>query len=98
MITIILQSFGKLFILYPEVALLPVLILGLFYFKSKNKFILITTIFWLLYMVYEKLHLLRILCSGECNIRIDLLLIYPVLTVLSVIAIFIGIKNLIKSH
>jgi len=29
---------------------------------------------------------LRILCSGECNIRVDLLLIYPVLLVISGIA------------
>ena len=30
---------------------------------------------------------LRILCSGECNIRIDLLLIYPMLLMLSVLAL-----------
>jgi len=96
MITIIFQFFGKTFILYPVLALLPVLVLGLFYFKSKNKLILITTVLWLLYMIYEELHLLRIVCSGECNIRIDLLLIYPVLIILSIISIFIGIKNLVK--
>jgi hypothetical protein len=28
----------------------------------------------------------RILCSGECNIRVDLLLIYPALVVLSILA------------
>jgi hypothetical protein len=30
---------------------------------------------------------LRWLCTGECNIRVDLLLIYPVLALLSVIGI-----------
>jgi hypothetical protein len=34
---------------------------------------------WGLYAVYEYLMHERILCSGECNIRIDLLLIYPLL-------------------
>jgi len=34
---------------------------------------------WLLYGVYEYLVQTRVLCSGECNIRVDLLLIYPVL-------------------
>jgi hypothetical protein len=29
----------------------------------------------------------RVLCSGECNIRQDLLLIYPALMLLSVIAV-----------
>jgi len=34
---------------------------------------------WALYGVYEYLMHFRILCSGECNIRVDLLLIYPLL-------------------
>ena len=34
---------------------------------------------WLLYAVYETGMQRRWLCSGECNIRIDLLVIYPVL-------------------
>ncbi|MEN9621906.1 MAG: hypothetical protein RLZZ67_340 [Candidatus Parcubacteria bacterium] len=97
MITTIFQFFGKLFIPYPALSLMPALILVLFYFKSKSKFILTTAIAWLLYMAYEELHLLRIVCSGECNIRIDLLLIYPILIILSVIALFIGIKDMTKS-
>ena len=34
---------------------------------------------WLLYGLYEFGMKQRWLCSGECNIRIDLLLIYPLL-------------------
>jgi hypothetical protein len=34
---------------------------------------------WLAYAIYEYLMYARVLCSGECNIRIDLLVIYPVL-------------------
>ena len=98
MITAIFQSFGKLFILQPMVAILPALILGLLYVKSKNKTTLITAILWIFYGVYEELHLLRILCSGECNIRIDLLLIYPILIVLSIVAVALEVKNFIKSH
>lgn len=41
---------------------------------------------WLLYSGYEYLTQLRILCSGECNIRIDLLLIYPLLLSVSAYA------------
>jgi hypothetical protein len=40
---------------------------------------------WLLYAPYELGMKRRWLCSGECNIRVDLLLIYPVL-VLGLIA------------
>lgn len=41
---------------------------------------------WLLYGVYESLIYARILCSGECNIRVDLLLIYPILLIVTVAA------------
>ena len=34
---------------------------------------------WLLYAIYETGMRQRWLCGGECNIRIDLLLIYPLL-------------------
>ena len=36
---------------------------------------------WLLYAMYEFGMKQRWLCSGECNIRIDLLVIYPVLVI-----------------
>jgi hypothetical protein len=34
---------------------------------------------WIGYAIYEALMQARILCSGECNIRVDLLLIWPAL-------------------
>lgn len=39
----------------------------------------VMALLWLAYAVYEYLMVARVLCSGECNIRIDLLLIYPLL-------------------
>jgi formate hydrogenlyase subunit 3/multisubunit Na+/H+ antiporter MnhD subunit len=39
---------------------------------------------WLLYAAYETGMQQRWLCTGECNIRVDLLLIYPILLVASV--------------
>ncbi len=41
---------------------------------------------WLVYAVYETGMKLRWLCSGECNIRIDLLVLYPLLLVALVVA------------
>lgn len=38
---------------------------------------------WLLYAPYEYLMHMRVLCTGECNIRVDLLLIWPLLLVAS---------------
>jgi hypothetical protein len=43
-------------------------------------------VLWLLYGVYEYGMKFRLLCSGECNIRIDLLVIYPVLLVAAILA------------
>jgi formate hydrogenlyase subunit 3/multisubunit Na+/H+ antiporter MnhD subunit len=43
-------------------------------------------IVWLLYFAYETGMQQRWLCSGECNIRVDLLLIYPLLLILLVAA------------
>jgi hypothetical protein len=45
---------------------------------------------WLLYAVYETGMQQRWLCSGECNIRVDLLLIYPLL-ILGLIAAGVGL-------
>jgi hypothetical protein len=40
---------------------------------------------WLLYAAYETGMHQRWLCTGECNIRVDLLLIYPILMISSVV-------------
>ena len=44
------------------------------------------------YMPYEMAMHLRWLCTGECNIRIDLLLIYPVLLLLSLAAVVAAVR------
>lgn len=49
--------------------------------------VLATAVLWGLYGVYEGLIQFGVICSGECNIRVDLLLIYPLLLLTSVIAI-----------
>ena len=43
---------------------------------------------WLLSAVYEFGMKRRWLCSGECNIRIDILLVYPLLVIGLVAAVF----------
>ena len=48
---------------------------------------------WLLYGTYEYLMRARILCSGECNIRIDLFLIYPMLLAVSIIALWNTVRR-----
>jgi hypothetical protein len=38
---------------------------------------------------------LRVLCSGECNIRVDLVVIYPVLFVISLVALIVFARRLV---
>lgn len=49
----------------------------LFYSYKNNKVHYVTATLWLFYPVYEIW--VQTTCSGECNIRVDLLIIYPIL-------------------
>jgi len=76
----------SIFIIFPAGALLIAAVYARMYIKAKSKLSLLSAILWAGYSVYEYLMYSRALCSGECNIRIDLLLIYPMLVVLSLLA------------
>lgn len=76
-----------IFIEYP---ILPAIV-GLLLFSlgriSRHGTAATVGVVWLLYSVYEFGMMRRWLCSGECNIRVDLLLIYPMLLITLVIAV-----------
>ena len=55
-------------------------------------------VLWVLYALYETGMRKRWLCSGECNIRIDLLVIYPVLAVTLVVALISLALRQLKAH
>ena len=46
----------------------------------------VAAICWVLYAPYEFMMYKRIWCSGECDIRVDLLLFYPILAAVSIAA------------
>jgi hypothetical protein len=48
----------------------------------------IAGLMWVMYGGYEFLIRARILCSGECNIRVDLLIIYPALLAVALVALW----------
>jgi len=56
-------------------------------YRRRRVLVCVAAIAWLVYAVYETAMARRILCSGECNIRVDLLLIYPLLLALSLAAV-----------
>jgi hypothetical protein len=79
---------------YPALAALPGLVfLGLYRF-ARRRSVLGAALAWLLYGLYEYGIKSQILCSGECNIRIDLLVIYPVLLLVSIIGVLAAATTL----
>jgi hypothetical protein len=75
-----------IFIEFPLLAgVIGLLLVGLGRWAGR-RMVLAVGLIWLLYAVYETGMQQRWLCSGECNIRIDLLLIYPLLLVASAVA------------
>ena len=48
--------------------------------------VIVSGILWLLYAVYERLVATGILCDANCNIRVDLLLFFPILFIATVYA------------
>lgn len=76
----------SVFIAAPWIALAPALLFGVLYARVRRRLPLLAAVAWLAYFLYEEAMRRRILCSGECNIRVDLLLLYPGLLALSVAA------------
>ena len=76
-----------IFIAFPWLALLPALAFGVMASRRRRTVVWTAAIAWLAYAGYETAMALRILCSGECNIRVDLLVIYPALLALSAAAV-----------
>ncbi|WP_144289930.1 hypothetical protein [Ideonella sp. A 288] len=61
------------------IALLLACAMGLGWRASGRRGFAVLALCWAAYAGYETLMFRRVLCSGECNIRVDLLLIYPAL-------------------
>jgi hypothetical protein len=77
----------------PWLALIPGGLLAALYWICGRRLILVAAGLWFCYLPYEWGMKLRILCSGECNIRVDLLLIYPLLLLVSLASIFFLLRD-----
>jgi hypothetical protein len=53
----------------------------------------IAGLLWFIYSGYEYLIFVRFLCSGDCSIRVDLLVIYPLLLVVSFVALWNTVRG-----
>lgn len=63
------------------------------YLKSRLRPVGMAAVAWMAYCAWEYSMKLRLLCTGECNIRIDLLLIGPILG----FATFVAVWRLLRS-
>jgi hypothetical protein len=79
-----------MFVITPGLALIPAGLFALLYVTSGRWLVAATAVVWLVYTVYEYSMHQRWLCTGDCNIRLDLLLLYPVLLVTSIVAVIVG--------
>jgi hypothetical protein len=81
-----------IFIAYPLAAFGVAVLLMALYGARRAPVVLNVAVLWSLYAVYEFLMYRRVLCSGECNIRVDLLLIYPLLVFATIWAVVQAIR------
>jgi hypothetical protein len=77
---------------WPLLALIPLPVLLALFIWSRRRLPLIAALLWTLYLPYELAMKHRILCGGECNIRVDLLVLYPLLIVMSVLAVVSALR------
>ena len=84
------------FIQSPWLALIPAALFLAAYGPSRRRLVLVTGVLWLLYALYELAMKRRILCTGECNIRVDLLLVYPLLALLSLVAAIQALRTALR--
>jgi hypothetical protein len=84
-----LATMGDWLIGTPALALVPATVFFMLYVLRRRPLAFVAGISWSLYCVYEYLMRARVLCSGECDIRVDLLVIYPLLLLVSVIGLVV---------
>ena len=86
----------SLFIAWPWLALLPGALFAAVYRFTRSRFVALAALVWFAYALYEYSIKRRWTCSGECDIRVDLLLIYPLLVALSVAASIVTLRVLLR--
>ena len=59
---------------------------------SRRRLVLVAAIAWLLDVPYEYGMQWRVLCSGECNVRVALLVFYPALAALALLGLLSALR------
>ena len=80
----------------PQGALLAGLVLAICYVRVRHAWVLAAALGWLGYAGYEWGIHQRWLCNGDCAIRAELVVIYPLLFLLTFAAIVVIVKKLTR--
>ena len=72
---------------HPLLAAVPGAVFVALFAVSRKLLVLIAAVAWLAYLPYEYAMKLRLLCSGDCDIRLDLMVLYPALLIISVVGL-----------
>ena len=86
-----LRLFG-VFVAWLWLALIPAVVFLVLYRASQRRLVAGAAIVWLIYALYEYAMRRRWLCTGECDIRVDLLLLYPLLVFVSIVAGIVAVR------
>lgn len=86
-------AMGNVFIPHPLAAIIPGALFAIAAGVVRKKVLFLGAAAWTAYSVYEYLMKIRVLCSGECDIRIDLLAIYPALVLITLAASFAVLRQ-----
>lgn len=87
----LMNGFFELFAplaVHPWIALLIAVALAVLAWRTRRVSSWVVAVVWLLYFLYETSIRLRLICSRECDVRLDLLVIYPVLACISLVGLF----------
>ena len=88
----------NVFVQAPWLALIPGVVFLAFYRSFRQRQVAMAAVAWLGYAVYEFGMHRRWFCSGDCNIRVDLLIILPVLFLVSVLGGAIVVRDLLRNR
>ena len=88
-----LTGMGAVFVGAPPLALLLGAAFAGLYFRGRQRTVLAAALLWTAYGTYETAIRLQLICPEGCNIRVDLLLIYPLLAIVSILALVVFFRR-----
>lgn len=83
----------NIFVDAPLLALIPAAVFAFMFARTRRVAVGVAALAWAAYAAYELAIKMRIFCSGECNIRVDLLLVYPVLGLVSAAGVYVFFRT-----